>query len=210
MFVNPWEGEPPPPPEPTELTETAVDAFRPPAEAVTVEVPGLEPVTYPDPFTGATQELELLHANVTPGTSFPFASRATAVSWVPKPVATEADPGVTATDAICCVTETETWSEEQQEAATEMMAVPSPRAITLPLPSTVATFALELVQDAPGLPTTEPDAFRAVTDNCRDAPMAVSVPPLGEMACKGDRQDRVGRGTLLAKTTRHQLFSKGC
>ena len=134
------------------------------------------------PFTLATQVLLLLQVNVTPGMVFPLASRATAANWAPLPEFMDREVGVTLTDEICWVTETETWSEVQQAAATEMIAVPSPRAITLPFASTVATFALELDQVAPGLLRIEPEAFRAVTDNWRAAPTAVRVPPLGAMA----------------------------
>src|SRR2546422_846483 len=67
--------------------------------AVIVAVPATFPVTSPLELTVATVVLLLTQVTVRPVSGLPFASFGVAVSWTVLPSFTEADAGVTATDA---------------------------------------------------------------------------------------------------------------
>src|SRR5256712_2925384 len=84
----------------TLVTVTAAVPLVPSLVAVIVVAPAATPVTRPFPFTVATALLPLDQLIVRPGRGFPFASSGVPVSCNVWPTGTEADAGLTTTDAI--------------------------------------------------------------------------------------------------------------
>src|SRR5207244_4109085 len=97
----------------TTVTVTVDVPLCPSDVAVMVVEPAATPVTSPLAFTVPTDGLLLAHVTVRPLSALPFASFGVAVSWTACPTGTDADTGLTVTDATGTVT-----------AVTVMVAVP--------------------------------------------------------------------------------------
>src|SRR5438128_1865202 len=124
--------------------------------AVIVAEPGVTPETRPLLLTAATDVLELDHVTVRPESGFPPASLGEAVSCTVWPACTDAEGGVTSTDAtgtgVTVIVEVPLFPS----LAAVIVAEPGVTAETRPLLLTVATDVLELdqvtVRPASGVP----------------------------------------------------------
>src|SRR5213592_4503796 len=112
--------------------------------AVIVAVPATLPVTSPLQLTVATVVLLLTQVTVRPVSGLPFASFGVAVSWTVLPSFTEADAGVTVTEATGTF-ETVTLAVPLcPSLVAVIVAEPATLPVTSPFELTVATDVLEL------------------------------------------------------------------
>src|SRR6266699_590665 len=118
----------------TSVTVTTDVPLCPSEVAVIVVEPATTPVTRPLAFTVPTEVLLLAHVTVRPVNGLPFASFGVAVSWTACATGTDADAGLTVTDATGTVT-----------AVTVRVAVPL-------CPSDVAAIVVEPVAAAVATP----------------------------------------------------------
>src|SRR5205809_232024 len=133
-------------PVPGVVTVMADVPLCPSLVAVIVTVPATLPVTSPLELTVATVVLLLVQVTVRPVSGVPFASFGVAVSWTVLPSFTEADAGVTVTEATGTF-ETVTLAVPLcPSLVAVIVAVPATLPVTSPLALTVATEVLLLVQ----------------------------------------------------------------
>src|SRR5207249_8570066 len=126
------------------VTVTAEVPLFPSLVAVIVADPGVTPETRPLLLTVATAVLELVHVTVRPESGFPPASLGVPVSCTVWPACTDAEGGVTSTDAtgtgVTVIAEVPLFPS----LVAVIMAVPGVTPDTSPLLLTVATVVLEL------------------------------------------------------------------
>src|SRR6266700_396491 len=158
--------------EATGTTVTVSDAVPlcPPLVAVMVVEPAARAVTSPLVPTVATVVLQLDHATLLPVSGFPPESFGVAVSCTVCPTKSPADAGLTVTEA----TGTTLTVNDAVPLCPSLVAVivvePAARAVTSPLPLTVATVALPL-DHATLLPASGlPPASLGVAVNCTVCP----------------------------------------
>src|SRR5256886_93027 len=112
--------------------------------AVIVADPGVTPETRPLLLTAATDVLELDHVTVRPESGFPPASLGVAVSCTVWPACTEAEGGVTSTDATGTVVTVTDEVPLFPSLVAVIVADPGGTPETSPLLLTVATAVLEV------------------------------------------------------------------
>src|SRR6266699_1873159 len=130
------------------VTVTADVPLFPSDVAVIVVEPATTPVTRPLAFTVPAEVLLLVHVTVRPVNGLPLASFGVAVSWTACPTGTDADAGLTVTDATGsgpAVTVTAELPLCPSEVAV-IVVEPATTPVTSPLPLTVPTAPLLLAQ----------------------------------------------------------------
>jgi len=138
-------------------------------------------MTSPLELTVATVVLLLTQATARPDSGLPFASFGVAVSWTVLPSSTEADAGVTVTDATGTkVTVTAEVPLFPSDVAV-MVAEPAAAPVTRPLLVTLAMLVLLLDQD-----TTRPDS--GVPLASFGVAVSCTVPPTVRLAVAGSRR----------------------
>src|SRR2546429_7312918 len=129
---------------PDDVTVMAAVPLFPSLVALIVMEPGVTPLTRPLVLTVATAVLELDHVTVRPESGFPPASLGVAVSCTVWPACTEAEGGVTSTDAtgtfVTVIDEVPLFPS----LVAVIVAEPGVTPETRPLLLTVATAVLEL------------------------------------------------------------------
>src|SRR6059058_824591 len=129
---------------PDDVTVMAAVPLFPSLVALIVMEPGVTPLTRPLVLTVATAVLELDHVTVRPESGFPPASLGVPVSCTVWPACTEAEGGVTSTDAtgtgVTVIAEVPLFPS----LVAVIVAVPGVTPDTSPLLLTVATAVLEL------------------------------------------------------------------
>src|SRR5947208_6172224 len=121
-----------------------VVSLLPSLVVVIVAVPGVTPGTRPLLLTAATAVLELDHVTVRPESGFPPASLGVAVSCTVWPACTEAEGGVTSTDATGTFVTVTDEVPLLPSLVAVIVAEPGVTPETSPLLLTVATAVLEL------------------------------------------------------------------
>src|SRR6266702_2816067 len=143
--------------------------------AVIVAEPAAPPVTSPLALTVATAVLLLAHVTVRPANRLPFASFGVAVSCTVWPTCTDAEAGLTVTDATSTVLTVIAAVPLFPSLVAVIVAAPVVTPVTSPLALTVATAVLLLAQltDRPdnGLPL----ASFGVAANCTVWPTCTAV-----------------------------------
>src|SRR5438093_4110964 len=117
--------------------------------AVMVAGPTVAPLTSPLPLTVATAVLLDAQVTVRPVSVLPFASLRVAVSWNVRPVGTEAEAGVTVTEATGAGAGAVTVMAAVPllpSLVAVIVADPADTPLTRPFPLTVATAVLLLAQ----------------------------------------------------------------
>src|SRR5205823_3218094 len=146
--------------------------------AVIVAVPATLPVTSPLELTVATVVLLLTQATARPDSGLPLPSFGVAVSWTVLPSLTDADAGVTATETtgtnVTVMAEVPFFPSD----VAVIVADPAPTPVTRPLPVTLATPALLLVQLTERPDSGVPFASLGVATSC-------TVPPTVTFAVAG-------------------------
>lgn len=128
------------------VTVTALVPTVPSTVARIVVEPAATAVSKPPGLTVATEVLVLDHVTDRPVSAFPAASRGTADICCVCPVFTVNVAGLTVTEATGTGTTVKSTDAVRLMALTEIVAAPTLTARTLPVPSTVATAAFEVVQ----------------------------------------------------------------
>src|SRR5205809_206209 len=140
----------------TVLTVIVALPLCPSLVAVIVAEPAAPPVTSPLALTVATAVLLLAHVTVRPANRLPFASFGVAVSCTVWPTCTDAEAGLTVTDATSTVLTVIAAVPLFPSLVAAIVAAPVVTPVTSPLALTVATAVLLLAQltDRPdnGLP----------------------------------------------------------
>src|SRR5205809_476727 len=140
----------------TGVTVIAAAPLCPSLVAVIVAEPAAPPVTSPLALTVATAVLLLAHVTVRPANRLPFASFGVAVSCTVWPTCTDAEAGLTVTDATSTVLTVIAAVPLFPSLVAAIVAAPVVTPVTSPLALTVATAVLLLAQltDRPdnGLP----------------------------------------------------------
>src|SRR5438132_1134515 len=129
---------------PDDVTVMAAVPLFPSPVAVIVTEPGVTPETRPPLPTVATVVLELDHVTVRPESGFPPASFGVAVSCTVWPACTDAEGGVTSTDATGTGVTVIAEVPLLPSLVAVIVAVPGVTPDTSPLLLTVATAVLEL------------------------------------------------------------------
>src|SRR5207249_4195137 len=117
--------------------------------AAMLAVPAVTPLTIPLPVTVATAVLFDAQATVRPVSVLPFASLRVAVSWTVWPVGTDAEAGVTVTEATGAGAGAATVMADVPllpSLVAVIVAEPAVTPVASPLPPTVATALLLLAQ----------------------------------------------------------------
>src|SRR5437879_2500665 len=160
------------------VTVMAALPLCPSLVAVMVAEPAVTPVTNPLPFTVAMDPLPLAQTIVRPVNTLPDPSLVVAVSCAVWPTCTLADAGLTVTVATGTF-ETDTVAVPLcPSLVAVMVAEPVVTPVTSPLPLTVATDPLLLVQTIERPVSTFPDASLVVAPSC-------TVWPAGTFAAAG-------------------------
>jgi len=134
----------------TSVTVTTDVPLCPSDVAVIVVEPATTPVTRPLAFTVPTEVLLLAHVTVRPVNGLPFASFGVAVSWTACATGTDADAGLTVTDA--------TGSGPALTVTAELPLCPSDVAVIVVEPATTP-----VTSPLPSTPPTEPLLLAQVT-----------------------------------------------
>src|SRR3989449_400880 len=146
--------------------------------AVMVAEPTVAPLTRPLGLTVATVVLPLAHATARPDSGLPLPSFGVAVSWTVLPSLTDADAGVTATEAtgtnVTVMAEVPLFPSD----VAVIVADPAPTPVTRPLPVTLATPVLLLDQLTVRPDNGAPFASFGVASSC-------TVPPTVTLAVAG-------------------------
>src|SRR5439155_26986779 len=143
--------------------------------AVVVTVPATLSVTSPLELTVATVVLLLVQVTVRPVSGVPFASFGVAVSWTVLPSFTEADAGVTVTEATGTF-ETVTLAVPLcPSLVAVIVAVPATLPVTSPLALTVATEVLLLAHVTVRPDSGFPFASLGVATSCTVCPTCIAA-----------------------------------
>src|SRR5438309_2164435 len=163
--------------------------------AVIVAEPATTPVTSPLPVTVATAVFELPHVIVRPVSGLPFASLGVAVSCTVWPICSVAEAGLTVTEATGAGAGTALAAVPLcPSLVAVIVAEPAARAVTRPLPLTVATVVLLLDHVI-----TRPDSGFPLA-SCGVA-VSCTVWPTGTLAVAGltdTEATGAGAGTVIA------------
>src|SRR6266581_4519455 len=177
------------------VTVTAELPLCPSEVAVIVVEPATTPVTSPLPLTVPTALLLLAQLTVRPLRVLPFASFGVAVSWTVCPACTDADAGLTVTDATGTVTAV-TVRVAVPLCPSDVAAIvvePVAAAVATPLVFTFATAVLLLAHTMIRPPSAVPVESSGTATNC-------TVPPTGALAAAGSTTTEA-TGTAVAVTT---------
>src|SRR2546426_983185 len=162
-------------PVPGVVTVTADVPLCPSLVAVMVAEPTVTPVTRPLELTVATEVLLLAQLPVRPVSGLPFASFGVAVSWTVLPSFTEADAGVTVTEATGTL-ETVTLAVPLcPSLVAVIVAVPATVPVTSPLALTVATEVLLLAHVTVRPDSGFPVASLGVATSCTVCPTWIAA-----------------------------------
>src|SRR2546428_2321979 len=145
----------------------------PSASAVIVVEPAATPVTRPLPFTVAAAMLELVHVTVRPVRVLPLASFTVAVSCTVWPADTEADGGVTVTDATGTFATVIAAVPLLPSEVAVIVAAPTATPVACPAPFTVATAGLLLDHVTVRPPSGLPKASRVIAKYCAVCPTPI-------------------------------------
>src|SRR6266566_1412673 len=143
--------------------------------AVIFAEPVATPVTSPLPFTVATPGASVDHVIALPESGLPLASSGVAVSCWVVPTNTEADAGLTLTDATGTGFTMIAALALLPSLAAVMLAVPAASAVTSPLPFTVATPGASLDQVIVRPESGFPLASSSVAVSCCVAPAYIDA-----------------------------------
>src|SRR5690349_301538 len=165
----------------TAVTVIADEPLLPSEVAVIVAEPAATPVTRPLPLTVATDVVPLAHVIVRPVSALPLASWGVAVNCTVWPAATEADAGLTLTEATGTVTALTVRVALPlcPSLVAVMVAEPAATPVARPLASTVAIAELLLAQVTTRPPSAVPQASSGIATNC-------VVPPSDVVAVAGN------------------------
>src|SRR6266699_2098978 len=143
--------------------------------AVIFAEPVATPVTSPLPFTVATPGASVDHVIALPESGLPLASSGVAVSCWVVPMNTEADAGLTLTDATGTGFTTIAALALFPSLVAVILAEPTPAAVTSPLPFTVATPGASLDQVIVRPESGFPLASSSVAVSCCVAPAYIDA-----------------------------------
>jgi len=143
--------------------------------AVIVAVPATLPVTSPLALTVATVVLLLTQVTVRPVSGLPFASFGVAVSWTVLPSFTEADAGVTVTEATGTFETVMLAVPLCPSLVAVIVAVPATLPVTSPLALTVATEVLPLAHVTVRPDSGFPFASLGVATSCTVCPTCIAA-----------------------------------
>src|SRR5437867_4016712 len=141
--------------------------------AVIVAVPALTPVTSPPPLTVATAVLLLAQLTARPANGLPFASLGVAASCTVWPTCTDADAGLTATDATGTLVTKIAAVPLFPSLVAVSVAAPTATPVACPAPFTVATPGLLLDQVTVRPPSGLPNASRVIAAYCAVCPTPI-------------------------------------
>ncbi len=142
--------------------------------AVIVAVPTATPVTRPlVELTVATDVLSLDQVTVRPDSEVPLASFGIAVSCTVWPAGTDADAGVTVTDATGTLTTVIAAVPLLPSEVAVIVAAPTAAPVACPVPFTVATAGLLLDQVTVRPPSGLPNASRVIAAYCAVCPTPI-------------------------------------
>src|SRR5437667_324809 len=151
--------------------------------AVIVAEPAVTPVTSPLPLTVATAVLLLAQLTARPDNGLPFASLGVAASCTVWPTCTDADAGLTATDATGTLVTVSAAVPLFPSLVAVSVAAPTATAVACPAPFTVATAGLLLDQVTVRPPSGSPNAARLLAAYCAVCPTPIvavaGAPPTG-------------------------------
>src|SRR5437867_2629943 len=165
-------------PVPGVVTVTADVPLCPSLVAVMVAEPTVTPVTRPLELTVATEVLLLDQLTVRPDSGLPLASLGVAVSCTVEPTDTVAEAGATLTEATGTCTTVMADVPLCPSLVAVIVADPAPTPVTRPLPLTLATAVLLLVQLTVRPDSGVPFASFGVATSC-------TVPPTETLAVAG-------------------------
>src|SRR5438093_1119130 len=141
--------------------------------AVIVAEPAVTPVTSPLPLTVATAVLLLAQLTARPDNGLPFASLGVAASCTVWPTCTDADAGLTATDATGTLVTKIAAVPLFPSLVAVSVAAPTATPVACPAPFTVATPGLLLDQVTVRPPSGLPNASRVIAAYCAVCPTPI-------------------------------------
>ena len=179
----------------TAVTVTADVPLLPSEVAVMVAEPAATPRTSPPVLTVATEGVPLVHVIVRPVSALPPASFGVAVNWTVWPAGTEAEGGLTVTDATGTVTALTVNAAVPlcPSLVALIVADPAARPVASPPSFTLATDVLELAQAITRPPSAVPVESSGTATNW-------TLPPTGALADAGSTTT-AAIGTAVAVTT---------
>src|SRR5947199_412260 len=145
--------------------------------AVIVAEPAVTPVTSPLPLTVATAVLLLAQLTARPDNGLPFASLGVAASCTVWPTCTDADAGLTATDATGTLVTKIAAVPLFPSLVAVSVAAPTATPVACPAPFTVATAGLLLDQVTVRPPSGLPNASRVIAAYCAVCPTPIVAVP---------------------------------
>src|SRR5947208_14199981 len=157
----------------TVLTVIAAVPLCPSLVAVIVAAPAVTPVTSPLPLTVATAVLLLAQLTARPDNGLPLASLGVAASCTVWPTCTDADAGLTATDATGTLVTVSAAVPLFPSLVAVSVAAPTATAVACPAPFTVATAGLLLDQVTVRPPSGLPTASRVIAAYCAVCPTPI-------------------------------------
>src|SRR5881396_1768634 len=157
----------------TVLTVIVAVPLCPSLVAVIVAAPAVTPVTTPLPLTVATAVLLLAQLTARPDNGLPFASLGVAASCTVWPTCTDADAGLTATDATGTLVTKIAAVPLFPSLVAVSVAAPTATPVACPAPFTVATPGLLLDQVTVRPPSGLPNASRVIAAYCAVCPTPI-------------------------------------
>src|SRR5438094_210264 len=157
----------------TVLTVIVVVPLCPSLVAVIVAAPAVTPVTTPLPLTVATAVLLLAQLTARPDNGLPFPSLGVAASCTVWPTCTDADAGLTATDATGTLVTKIAAVPLFPSLVAVSVAAPTATPVACPAPFTVATPGLLLDQVTVRPPSGLPNASRVIAAYCAVCPTPI-------------------------------------
>src|SRR5438093_631609 len=157
----------------TVLTVIVAVPLCPSLVAVIVAAPAVTPVTSPLPLTVATAVLLLAQLTGRPDNGLPFASLGVAASCTVWPTCTDADAGLTATDATGTLVTKIAAVPLFPSLVAVSVAAPTATPVACPAPFTVATAGLLLDQVTVRPPSGLPNASRVIAAYCAVCPTPI-------------------------------------
>src|SRR5436309_1374696 len=157
----------------TVLTVIVAVPLWPSEVAVIVAEPPAAPVTSPLPLTVATAVLLLAQLTARPDNGLPFASLGVAASCTVWPTCTDADAGLTATDATGTLVTKSAAVPLFPSLVAVSVAAPTATPVACPAPFTVATAGLLLDQVTVRPPSGLPNASRVIAAYCAVCPTPI-------------------------------------
>src|SRR5438552_2292168 len=157
----------------TVLTVIVAVPLCPSLVAVIVAAPAVTPVTTPLPLTVATAVLLLAQLTARPHNGLPFASLGVAASCTVWPTCTDADAGLTATDATGTLVTKIAAVPLFPSLVAVSVAAPTATPVACPVPILVASPGLLLDQVTVRPPSGLPNASRVIAAYCAVCPTPI-------------------------------------